>query len=70
MYCEEQKEVILEDYLGKSNKVSDRTGCCILPTTYVLGKSDDYMHLLSEDSSKRAIMELGIKEVVKRTQRE
>ena len=55
MYCEEQKEVILSDYLGKETKVSDRTGCCILPTTYVLGKSDDYTHLLSEDSSRRAI---------------
>ncbi len=55
MYCEEQKEVILDDYLGKCTKVSDRTGCCILPTTYVLGKSRDYEHLLSEDSSRRAI---------------
>ena len=55
MYSEEQKEVILKDYLGEELKVSDRSGCCILPTTYILGKSNDYIHLLSEDSSKRAI---------------
>ena len=55
MYCEEQREVILSDYNDKDYKVSDKSGCCILPTTYVLGKAEDYAHLLSDESSKRAI---------------
>ena len=54
MYCEEQQELKLVDYLGVEDTVSDISGCCILPTTYILGKSNDYISLLSDDSSRRA----------------
>ena len=54
MYCEEQQSIELVDYNGISDIVTDKSGCCILPTTYVLGKSEEYMHLLSMDSSRRA----------------
>lgn len=54
MYNDEQEEVMLEDYQGHVVKVNERSGACILPTTYVLGKSNDYASLLTDNSSKRA----------------
>ena len=54
-YCEGQPPVEITDYEGNTNIVDDPSGCCVVPTTYVLGKSQDYMSLLSEVSSKRAI---------------
>ena len=35
--------------------VKDKSGCCLLPNSYTLGKALDYCHLLSDDSSARAI---------------
>ena len=54
VYSEDQEEVVVKDYLGEEYKVSDKSGCCLLPTTYVLGKSLEYASLISDDSSKRA----------------
>ena len=54
MYNDNQSEVMLEDYQGNIEKVRERCGCCILPTTYVLGKSNDYTALLTDSSSNRA----------------
>lgn len=55
MYAEDQKPNILTDLYGNECLVTDKSGCCIVPTTYVLGKAQDYAHLLSDDSSRRAI---------------
>ena len=49
------KEVNITDYLGNEYIVKDKSGCCLLPTTYVLSKSLDYAELISDKSSKRAI---------------
>ena len=49
------KEVVIKDYLGKEYKVNDKSGCCLLPNTYKLGKSLEYAELISEKSSKRSI---------------
>ena len=54
IYCENQKEFCLTDYQGKCYNVNDECGCCIVPTTYVLGKALEYANLISENSSKRA----------------
>lgn len=54
-YCEDMKEVLIKDYLGKEYKVNDKSGCCLLPNTYKLGKSLEYAELISEKSSKRSI---------------
>lgn len=54
VYCENQEEIELTDYQGNKYKVNDKSGCCIIPTTYVLGKSLEYSELLSDNSSKRA----------------
>ena len=54
IYCEEQEEQELIDYLGNKTIVSDKSGCCLIPTTYVLSKALDYASLAGSDSSKRA----------------
>lgn len=54
-YCEDMKEVVIKDYLGNEYKVNDKSGCCLLPNTYKLGKSLEYAELISEKSSKRSI---------------
>ena len=55
VYADDQEEFILTDYLGNKRKVKDKSGCCLLPNSYTLGKALDYAYLLSDDSSKRSI---------------
>jgi hypothetical protein len=55
MYCEEQSSIEYSDYLGVKSQVSDKSGCCILPTSYVLSKSLDYAELLSSRSTERQL---------------
>lgn len=55
LYTENQEMVYLTDYQGHKTQIQDKSGCCILPTTYVLGKSEVYAHSLLDDSSQRAI---------------
>lgn len=55
IYVEDQEEFELVDYLGNKKIVKDKSGCCIVPTTYVLGKALDYATLLTSNSSKRSI---------------
>ena len=54
-YCENMEEQKIVDYQGNEYVVKDKTGCCLLPTTYVLGKSLEYANLISDNSSNRAI---------------
>ena len=54
MYNDNQLPVDIVDYLGVKYKVDDKSGCCLLPTTYKLGKSLDYANLLTDNSTKRA----------------
>lgn len=54
-YSENQTPVIMTDYLGKSAKVTDKSGACLLPNTYTLDKALDYSTLISDASSKRSI---------------
>lgn len=59
IYCDNQQPFELTDYQGNKMIVKDRTGCCLLPNSYTLGKALDYCHLLSDDSSARAIYREG-----------
>ena len=54
MYCENQEKNVIIDYEGNEYEVDDKSGCCLVPTTYVLGKALEYSDLLSDNSSKRA----------------
>ena len=52
--CEEQKSIELEDYTGLTYKVTEKSGFCMLPTTYLLGKAQEYFNYLDENSTPRA----------------
>ena len=54
-YCENQEGIFVKDYLGKECFVTDKSGCCLVPTTYELGKAFDYIELIEEQSSERAL---------------
>lgn len=53
-YTENQPKFEVTDYLGFKYTINDKSGCCLLPTTYELSKSLDYATLLNDNSSKRA----------------
>lgn len=55
VYLDEQQENILTDYKGVEYLNTDKTGCCLVPCTYELGKAIDYANLISDESSKRAL---------------
>lgn len=55
IYLDEQVPDDLVDYQGNSYHNTDKTGCCLIPCSYVLGKAFDYANLISDESSKRAI---------------
>ena len=61
MYCENQEPSVLIDYLGFESEVNDISGCCLIPTTYVLSKALEYSNLINDNSSKRAIYKEDIK---------
>lgn len=55
VYNDEMEEFELTDYKGKKKKIKDKFACVLIPTTYELGKSEEYASLISDESSKRAI---------------
>lgn len=55
IYLDEQIENEVVDYKGEKYLNKDKTGCCLIPCSYVLGKALDYTELISDESSKRAI---------------
>lgn len=55
IYNDDQDDFEVEDYQGNKEIIKAKTGACIVPTTYVLGKSQDYAELISENSSMRAV---------------
>ena len=55
IYLDEQQENMLIDYQGNVYLNTDKTGCCLIPCSYELGKALDYANLISDESSKRAI---------------
>lgn len=55
MYIDEQYPIMLTDYLGNDLLITDKSGICFLPATYTLGKSYDYIELLTDLTSRRSI---------------
>ena len=53
-YNDNQEDVTITDYLGNTYTVTDKSGICMIPTTYKLGKALDYIELITEQSSERA----------------
>lgn len=54
-YCDDMSEFDLTDYQGVKYHVKDKKGCCLLPNTYTLGKSLDYLELINNRSSERSV---------------
>ena len=54
IYADNQISVELTDYQGNTEMVKDKSGCCLLPTTYILGKAIEYASLVEDDTTKRA----------------
>lgn len=53
-YNDSQIPVTITDYLGHTYEVSDKSGICMMPTTYELGKSLEYAELIGDNSTERA----------------
>lgn len=52
-YNDNQIPIDMTDYLGNKYHITDRSGICMLPTTYRLGKAEDYADLI-DNSTERA----------------
>ena len=59
IYNDEMESFELEDYQGNKELINAKYGCSLVPTTYELGKSEEYAYLISDDSAKRAIFKEG-----------
>ena len=55
IYNDDMKNFELKDYKGNKIIIKNKFGCCLVPTTYELGKSEEYAELISDESSARAI---------------
>ena len=52
MYNDFQDDVELTDYLGNTELIEQGSGACLLPTTYILGKSEEYADLIDWSSNR------------------
>ena len=57
-YVEDMKPQYITDYLGNTYCVTDKSGASLMPANYTLGKSLEYVELISDSSSKRAMFKL------------
>ena len=55
LYNDFQEPIDVIDYLGNKKTIIDKSGSCILPTTYVLKNSVDMMMLEIPETSQRAL---------------
>lgn len=55
LYNDDMEIFEMEDYQGNKQKLTNKFGITLLPTTYVLGKAFDYCELLSDTSPLRSI---------------
>ncbi len=58
-YNDNQISVEMTDYLGNICIVKDKSGACLLPCEYELGKSMDYMELITDKHSKYSVYKEG-----------
>lgn len=61
IYNDEMKEFDLIDFQGNKESLHNKYGCTLVPTTYELGKAEEYSELLLDASSRRAIFKEGVK---------
>ena len=54
-YNDNQESIEVIDYLGNKEIVKEKSGACLIPTTYILKKSLEYSNFIDENSSSRSI---------------
>lgn len=54
MYNDEMMEATIVDYQKNKFVSREKYGSCMLPTTYELGKAEEYSYLVKNESSPRA----------------
>lgn len=54
LYNDNQEPITITDYQGNTEKITSKSGSCILPTTYVLKNSVDLMMLEIPTTSMRS----------------
>ena len=54
-YLDDMQEIELTDYEGNKELLKNKYGIAIVPTTYTLGKAEEFCELLTDESSSRAI---------------
>lgn len=59
IYNDDQIDFELTDYQGHKEVVMQKYGAVIVPTTYELGKAEEYMNLISDNSSNRSVYKEG-----------
>ena len=52
MYNDKQDDIYLTDYQGNTEFLEQGSGACLLPTTYILGKSEEYADLIEASSNR------------------
>lgn len=55
MYNDDEIPIDILDLKGVKYKVEDKSGVCLIPCSYRLGKAYEYADLLTDNSSKRSI---------------
>lgn len=53
-YIDDQKSFYITDCQGNEVLIEDKFGIAILPTTYILGRSEEYCEFLDDNYSERA----------------
>lgn len=54
VYCDNMEDIIITDYLGNEYYSVEKSGCCLIPTDYTLGQSEEYANLINENHEKIA----------------
>lgn len=54
-YVENQNEIEMTDYQNNKYIVTDKSGCCLVPNTYELGRALEYAQLVDGDVSERCL---------------
>ena len=57
IYNDDMQDFEITDYKGKKYTVKEKYGCVLIPTTYELGKSQDYANLITDNYSNVAVFE-------------
>lgn len=56
-YNDNQEEFEITDFQGNTEKINCKYGIAVLPASYILGRSDEYMEFLDNSSIRAMYLE-------------